>query len=110
MKLRSLLEVEYGVHDMLKRHMDQIKLDSGPNTYRMLQTQLALGKDAEVENWLIKHGYEEEKSMPFEEQMLNEEPKDGVDGVKQGSIKKTTDAKGRKIARYIKVSKKIQQR
>jgi len=46
MKLRSLLEVEYGVHDMLKRHMDQIKLDSGPNTYRMLQTQLALGKDA----------------------------------------------------------------
>ena len=40
MKLRSLLEVEYGVHDMLKRHMDQIKLDSGPNTYRMLQTQL----------------------------------------------------------------------
>jgi len=106
MKLRSLLEVEYGVHDMLKRHMDQIKLDSGPNTYRMLQTQLALGKDAEVENWLIKHGYEEEKSMPFEEQMLNEEPKDGVDGVKPGSIKKTTDAKGRKIAKYIKVSKK----
>ena len=106
MKLRSLLEVEYGVHDMLKRHMDQIKLDSGPNTYRMLQTQLALGKDAEVENWLIKHGYEEEKSMPFEEQMLNEEPKDGVDGVKPGSIEKTTDAKGRKIAKYIKVSKK----
>ena len=28
MKLRSLLEVEYGVHDMLKRQMDQIKLDS----------------------------------------------------------------------------------
>jgi len=106
MKLRSLLEIEYGVHDMLKRHMDQIKLDSGPNTYRMLQTQLALGKDAEVENWLIKHGYEEEKLMPFEEQMLNEEPKDGVDGVKPGSIKKTTDAKGRKIAKYIKVSKK----
>ena len=105
MKLRSLLEVEYGVHDMLKRHMDQIKLDSGPNTYRMLQTQLAQNKDAEVENWLIKHGYEEEKPMPFEEQMLNEEPKDGVDGVKPGSIKPDV-IRGRKVKRYIKVSKK----
>ena len=105
MKLRSLLEVEYGVHDMLKQHMDQIKLDSGPNTYRMLQTQLAQNKDAEVENWLIKHGYEEEKPMPFEEQMLNEEPKDGVDGVKPGSIKPDV-IRGRKVKRYIKVSKK----
>jgi len=105
MKLRSLLEIEYGVHDMLKRHMDQIKLDSGPNTYRMLQTQLAQNKDAEVENWLIKHGYEEEKPMPFEEQMLNEEPKDGVDGVKPGSIKPDV-IRGRKVKRYIKVSKK----
>jgi len=105
MKLINLLEIEYGVHDMLCGHMDQIKLDSGPNTYRMLQTQLALGKDAEVENWLIKHGYEEEKSMPFEEQMLNEEPKDGVDGVKPGSIKPDV-IRGRKVKRYIKVSKK----
>tara|TARA_R110002051_G_scaffold60020_1_gene110061 strand:+ start:863 stop:1621 length:759 start_codon:yes stop_codon:yes gene_type:complete len=57
MKLSNLLEVEYGVYDLLKQHMDQIKLDSGPNTYRMLQTQLALGKDAWVEGWLAKNGY-----------------------------------------------------
>tara|TARA_Y100000296_G_C5166356_1_gene254846 strand:- start:524 stop:1243 length:720 start_codon:yes stop_codon:yes gene_type:complete len=72
MKLRNLLEVEYGVHDLLKQHMGQIKLDSGPNTYRMLQTQLALGKDAWVEGWLIKNGYMEDKPSPFEEQIINE--------------------------------------
>ena len=72
MKLSNLLEVEYGVHDLLKQHMDQIKLDSGPNTYRMLQTQLTLGKDAWVEGWLIKNGYMEDKSSPFEEQIINE--------------------------------------
>jgi len=53
----NVKETEYGVHDLLKQHMDQIKLDSGPNTYRMLQTQLMLGKDAWVESWLAKNGY-----------------------------------------------------
>jgi hypothetical protein len=88
MKLRNLLEVEYGVYDLLKQHMDQIKLDSGPHTYRMLQTQLALGKDAWVENWLREKGYLEDpddappndkgitptfrgKALPFEEQIKN---------------------------------------
>ena len=69
MKLSNLLEVEYGVYDLLKQHMDQIKLDSGPNTYRMLQTQLTLGKDAWVEGWLAKNGYIEDKPLPFEEQL-----------------------------------------
>jgi hypothetical protein len=77
MKLRGLLEVEYGVYDLLNQHMDQIKLDSGPHTYRMLQTQLALGKDAWVENWLRMNGYVEDpndappndKALPFEEQI-----------------------------------------
>ena len=77
MKLRSLLEAEYGVYDLLNQHMDQIKLDSGPHTYRMLQTQLALGKDAWVENWLRMNGYVEDpndappndKALPFEEQI-----------------------------------------
>ena len=59
MKLINLLEVEYGVHDLLTQHMDQIKLDSGPQTYRMLQTQLTLGKDAWVEGWLRDNGYTE---------------------------------------------------
>jgi len=79
MKLRNLLEVEYGVYDLLKQHMDQIKLDSGPRTYRMLQTQLTLGKDAWVENWLKTNGYVEDpddappndKALPFEEQIKN---------------------------------------
>ena len=60
MKLRGLLEAEYGVYDLLKQHMDQIKLDSGPRTYRMLQTQLALGKEAYVKNFLKTNGYLED--------------------------------------------------
>ena len=74
MKLRDLLEVEYGVHDLLKQHMDQIKLDSGPNTYRMLQTQLALGKDAWVEGWLAKNGYiEHPDDWPPKDKALGEQ-------------------------------------
>ena len=77
MKLRGLLEVEYGVYDLLNQHMDQIKLDSGPHTFRMLQTQLALGKDAYVDNFLKTNGYVEnpddappnDKALPFEEQI-----------------------------------------
>ena len=60
MKLRGILEVEYGVYDLLNQHMDQIKLDSGPRTYRMLQTQLALGKEAYVKNFLKTNGYLED--------------------------------------------------
>ena len=60
MKLRGLLEAEYGVYDLLNQHMDQIKLDSGPRTYRMLQTQLALGKEAYVKNFLKTNGYLED--------------------------------------------------
>jgi len=77
MKLRNLLEAEYGVYDLLNQHMDQIKLDSGPRTFRMLQTQLALGKDAYVKNFLKVNGYLEDpddappndKALPFEEQI-----------------------------------------
>jgi len=77
MKLRGLLEAEYGVYDLLNQHMDQIKLDSGPRTFRMLQTQLALGKDAYVKNFLKINGYLEDpddappndKALPFEEQI-----------------------------------------
>ena len=67
MKLSSLIEAEYGVYDLLTQHMDQIKLDSGPNTYRMLQSQLMLGKDAWVKDWLAKNGYIDEDKLPFEE-------------------------------------------
>jgi hypothetical protein len=67
MKLRNLIEIEYGVHDLLTQHTDQIKSDSGPDTYRMLQTQLALGKNAWVKDWLIKNGYEKENPTPLKE-------------------------------------------
>ena len=77
MKLSNLIEAEYGVYDLLNQHMDQIKLDSGPRTFRMLQTQLALGKDAYVKNFLKVNGYLEDpddappndKALPFEEQI-----------------------------------------
>ena len=79
MKLSNLIEAEYGVYDLLNQHMDQIKLDSGPRTFRMLQTQLALGKDAYVKNFLKVNGYLEDpddappndKALPFEEQIKN---------------------------------------
>ena len=79
MKLSNLIEAEYGVYDLLNQHMDQIKLDSGPRTFRMLQTQLALCKDAYVKNFLKINGYLEDpddappndKALPFEEQIKN---------------------------------------
>ena len=67
-------ETEYGIHDLLKQHMDQIKLDSGPNTYRMLQTQLAQNKDAWVEDWLAKKGYiEHPDDWPPKDKALGEQ-------------------------------------
>ena len=63
MKLSSLIEAEYGVNDLLTQHMDQIKLDSGPNTSRMLQSQLMLGKDAWGKDWLAKNGYIDEDKL-----------------------------------------------
>ena len=78
----GIKEVEYGVYDLLRQHMDQIKLDSGPHTYRMLQTQLAKGDDAWVESWLAKNGYIEDKPSPFEEQTkigFNEDTEDEID-------------------------------
>ena len=73
MKLSSLIEAEYGVYDLLTQHMDQIKLDSGPNTYRMLQSQLMLGKDAWVEDWLAKNGYiEHPDDWPPKDKALKE--------------------------------------
>ena len=37
MKLRSLLETEYGIQYILSQHMDQIKIKYGPEQYRQLQ-------------------------------------------------------------------------
>ena len=52
MKLRSLLEIEYGIQDVLAQHMDQIKMKYGPEQYRQLQTLMSQQKDSEVEKWI----------------------------------------------------------
>ena len=52
MKLRNLLEVEYGIQDVLAQHMDQIKVKYGPEQYRQLQTLMSQQKDSEVEKWI----------------------------------------------------------
>jgi len=52
MKLRSLLEIEYGIQDVLAQHMDQIKVKYGPEQYRQLQTLMSQQKDSEVEKWI----------------------------------------------------------
>ena len=54
MKLRSLLEIEYGMQDTLSQHMDQIKVKYGPEQYRQLQTLMSQQKDSEVEKWITQ--------------------------------------------------------
>ena len=60
MKLRSLLETKYGGQHHLSQHMDQIKLDHGPQQYRNLQTLLSQNKDKEVIDWLKGNLYVED--------------------------------------------------
>ena len=52
MKLRSLLEIEYGVHDLLTRNRTQIEFVHGHQKYRDLQLMLSQKRDKEVEEWL----------------------------------------------------------
>ena len=54
MKLRNLLEVEYGIQDVLAQYMDQIKVKYGPEQYRQLQTLMSQQKDSEVEKWITQ--------------------------------------------------------
>ena len=50
-------EAKYGGQYLLSQHMDQIKLDHGPQQYRDLQTLMSQQKDEEVEIWLKSKGY-----------------------------------------------------
>ena len=61
--------------DFLNKNRDQIELDFGPRTFRMLQMQLMKDDEAFVRDWLVANGYMEEKKLPFEENQLNEEKK-----------------------------------
>ena len=61
--------------DFLNKNRDQIELDFGPRTFRMLQMQLMKDDEAFVRDWLIANGYMEEEKLPFEENQLNEKKK-----------------------------------
>jgi|TARA_R110000796_G_scaffold220234_2_gene336376 hypothetical protein len=63
MKLRNLLEVEYGVHDHLTQFKDAIQNNFGHQQYRDLQTLLSQNKDSEVEDWLKTNGYSKDKKI-----------------------------------------------
>jgi hypothetical protein len=65
-------ETSYGVQDMLQRCMEQIKLEEGPHTYRMLQTEMSKQNESFVENWLEEHGYIEPRTTPFQEQLVRD--------------------------------------
>ena len=57
------LETKYGGQYLLSQHMDQIKLDHGPQQYRDLQTLMSQQKDEEVETWLKIKGYMNETAV-----------------------------------------------
>jgi len=61
--------------DFLNKNRDQIELDFGPRTFRMLQIQLMKDDEAFVRDWLVANGYMEEEKLPFEENQLNEKKK-----------------------------------
>ena len=67
MKLTSFIIENIDVYDFLKRNREQIELDHGNQTYRMLQVSLMMDEEAYVRDWLIKNGYMDEEKLPFEE-------------------------------------------
>ena len=71
MKLTSLIIENIDVYDFLKRNREQIELDHGNQTYRMLQVSLMMDEEAYVRDWLIKNGYMDEEKLPFEEQAID---------------------------------------
>ena len=57
--------------DILNKNREQIILDFGPKTFRVLQIQLMKDDEAFVKNWLMTRGYMGRENIPFEES-LNE--------------------------------------
>tara|TARA_R110002167_G_scaffold308385_1_gene513203 strand:+ start:127 stop:609 length:483 start_codon:yes stop_codon:yes gene_type:complete len=60
MKLKNLIEAEYGGHDLLSQYKDQIQSDHGHQQYRDLQILLSQNKDKEVIDWLKGNSYIED--------------------------------------------------
>jgi hypothetical protein len=86
MKLTSLIEKQLSfrinesddVYADLNRFRDQIELQEGPHTFKMLQSELMKGEEAFVENWLAEHGYIDRKPTPFEEEFLREQIRNAI--------------------------------
>jgi hypothetical protein len=70
--VKNKLNENIDTGDFLNKNRDQIELDFGPRTFRMLQMQLMKDDEAFVRDWLIANGYMEEEKLPFEENQLNE--------------------------------------
>ena len=57
---------EGDLRKVLSSNRDQIELDYGPRTFKMLRVELLIGNESYVENWLVKNGYMKKEEMPFE--------------------------------------------
>ena len=57
---------EGDLRKVLNSNRDQIELDYGPRTFKMLRVELLVGNESYVENWLVKNGYMKKEEMPFE--------------------------------------------
>jgi len=64
-----MLEENIDTGDFLNKNRDQIELDFGPRTFRMLQIQLMKDDESFVKDWLVANGYIEEEKLPFEENL-----------------------------------------
>ena len=59
------------IKGVLYKNRDQIELDYGPQTFKMLQSGLMMYGENYVRGWLLKNGYMDEEKLPFEEQAVN---------------------------------------
>ena len=67
--VKNKLNENIDTGDFLNKNRDQIELDFGPKTFRMLQIQLMKDDEAFVRDWLVVNGYMEEEKLPFEENL-----------------------------------------
>ncbi len=67
--VKNKLNENIDTGDFLNKNRDQIELDFGPRTFRMLQMQLMKDDEAFVRDWLVANGYMEEEKLPFEENL-----------------------------------------
>ena len=98
MKLKSLLEIEYGVHDYLTQFKDAIQNNFGHQQYRDLQTLLSQNKDKEVADWINKAL----KSGQIKDIPDDAPPNDKAIPLSLGTTSYEVDALNEKIKSFIK--------